>query len=532
LPGREEMRGLVAEKARRPTSTARLGVALAFLLLTCVGHVRECDGQDAPFPNLSDYVHASLRQWDVPGVALAAIKDGQIVLTRGYGIRTVGESAAVDDQTLFAIASNTKQMTATLLARFVDQGRLNWNDSVKNYLPDLELFDPYVTRELTIRDLLCHRNGLPDYGGDIAWWGSTYDRTEVLRRLRHVRPTSSFRSRWAYQNTMFIAAGEIAAKISGESWDSTIQKQLFQPIGMTSTKTSIHQLTGETNVATPHIRLDSRVQTIPWRSLDNGGPAASVISNARDMAAWMRWLLNDTQIDGKSLVSAKSLRELWSPQMVMPVTDRDHDVYGSQFRAYGLGWEMRDYHGLKVLMHGGWADGMYSFTAIVPERKAGVAVLTNLHNRDLSVSLGYRLLDQCLGLPPRDWAAENWKRLVERENDQIQEFRKLESQRHLGTQPSLALAEFAGHYLNDLYGTVEVVNHNNQLQLKLTASPTYVADLVHWHHDTFRAIWRDPVAETSFITFSLNARGTVAEVKFRMSDFIDPSEYVYRRSPR
>lgn len=502
-------------------------VIVALLLCVCCG--RTCLGQEVDFPGFNDYVQAAMAQWEVPGIAVAAVKEGEIVLQRGYGVRKAGDNAHVDQDTLFAIASNTKQMTAALMATFVDERRMTWDDAVKTHLPELELFDPVVSRELTLRDLLCHRNGLPDFGGDIVWWGSTYDRHEVLRRVRYVRPVSSFRSKWAYQNTMFIAAGEAIAKVSGQSWESTLQQRLLTPIGMTTTLTSARQLEGKSNVATPHFRSGDRVKTIAWRNLDNGGPAAGVISNARDMSLWLRWLLNGTVVDGRPIISPNSLRELWSPQTVMIVSQRDRELFGSQFRAYGLGWMIRDYHGMKVLMHGGWADGMYSFSAIVPERKAGVVVLSNLHNRDLALPLAYRLLDHCLNRTPKDWCGEEWKVTRETEIRHEREFERLLAERHLGTQPSLALDAFVGKFASELYGPIAVELRDNQLQLKLLASPTYIADLVHWHHDTFRAIWQDPVAETGFVTFTLGSNGRVADVRFRMAEFIDPSEYVYRR---
>lgn len=504
-------------------------VLICSLVLTIAAGQTRGFSQAPKFDGLDEEVRQALQQWEVPGIAVAAVKDGETVLTRGFGVRKLGDSTAVDDRTLFAIASNTKQMTATLLATFVDERRIHWDDRVQKYLPDLQLADSYASRELTIRDLLCHRNGLPDYGGDIMWWGATNDRIEVLRRVRYVQPISSFRSKWAYQNTMFTAAGEVAAKLSGESWDATIQKRLFRPIGMNSTLTSTHHLADQVNVATPHMRVAEKVQFIDWRNLDNGGPAASVISNAHDMGLWIRWLVNETNIDGKPIVSQTSLRELWAPQMVMNVSDRDRSLYGTHFRAYSLGWLIRDYHGWKVLCHGGWADGMFSFSIIIPERKAGAVVLTNLHNRDLSVPIAYRLLDECLGLPPKDWIGEYWKINQEREQKQATDFQQRETERHKDTKPSLPLSEFTGTYSNDLYGPIEAKLENDQLRLRLSASPTMVADLKHWHHDTFRAIWLDPVAETTFVQFSLNDKGQVSDVKFPMSDFIDPSTYSYKR---
>jgi CubicO group peptidase (beta-lactamase class C family) len=521
------------ERSNAMSSCFRVAIVRALVAVAlCQGAGK---AQESTFDSLVAEIENARERWQVPGVAVTAIKDGEIAFLRGFGVRKTGETAnaaKVDERTLFAIASNTKSMTATLLAMLVDQREIRWDDRVVGLLPEVQMFDPYVSRELTIRDLLCHRNGLPDFGGDIVWWGSTYDRSDVLRRIRHVRPVTSFRSRWAYQNTMFIVAGEIAAKICRKPWDQLMEERLFEPIGMEDSLTSVRRLGGKTNVASPHMRIGDRVEPIAWRNLDNGGPAASVISNAKDLAAWLRFLVNGATVNGKEFVSQKSLQDTWAAQMVLPVSDHDLKFFGSNFRAYGLGWMIRDYHGMKVLYHGGWADGMLSFTAFVPERKAGVAVLTNLHNRDLSIPVAHCLLDHCLGRPSRDWCGEFLATTLQNERQRQIDVDRLQADRHRDTRPSLPLAEFAGKYANDLYGPLEVALHDGQLELKLLASPTYSARLTHWHFDTFQAIWADPVAETSQITFSMNAEGRATNVRFRMADFIDPTTYVYERISR
>lgn len=262
-------------------SQVRFAVALSSVLLLCLS----ASAATAPPPDIDAYVARVMKTFEVPGLSLAIVKDGQIVLTKGYGVRETGKLEPVDEHTLFGIASNTKAFTATALAMLVDEGKLRWDDPVVRHLPWFQLYDPYVTRELTVRDLLTHRSGLGLGAGDLLFWpGTTFTRDEILHRMRYVKPASSFRSRYAYDNILYLAAGQIIPAITGKSWDDFVRERIFSPVGMTSSTTTVSGFKRGQNVATPHARIEGQVQPIPWMNIDNTAPAGAINSSAADMA--------------------------------------------------------------------------------------------------------------------------------------------------------------------------------------------------------------------------------------------------------
>src|SRR5687767_572211 len=292
--------------------------------------------QVAPEPGFDEYVANAMKEWEVPGLAIAIVKDDRIVFAKGYGVRELGGTAAVDDHTLFAIGSSSKAFTAAALAMLVDEGKIKWDDPVTKYLPGFQLFDPYTTRELTVRDLLTHRSGLER--GDLLWYASAYDRDEVLRRVRHLKPSWSLRSRFGYQNIMYLAAGQILPSLTGKSWDDFVRGRIFTPLGMTSSSTSIKALADSDNVATPHSKFDDKVGPVAWRNIDNIGPAGSINSNVLDMAQWVRLQLGGGEYQGKRLISAAAVKEMHSPQSIIPLTTMYEKLYPeAHFLTYGLG---------------------------------------------------------------------------------------------------------------------------------------------------------------------------------------------------
>ena len=238
--------------------------------------------QNGALNGFDDYVNKAMKEWEVPGVAIAIVKGDQVVLAKGYGVRKIGEPAAVDERTLFAIGSSSKAFTAASIAMLVDDGKVKWDDPVTKYLPGFEMYDPYVTRELTVRDLLSHRSGLQR--GDFLWYGTELERDEILRRTRFLKPSWSLRSTFGYQNLMFLAAGQLVSRVGGKSWDEFIQQRLFTPLAMSSSSTSINAFKNVDNVAAPHAKVEEKVQVIPWRNIDNIAPAGSINSNVVDMA--------------------------------------------------------------------------------------------------------------------------------------------------------------------------------------------------------------------------------------------------------
>lgn len=458
-------------------------------------------------------VAQAVRDWDIPGLALAIVKDDSVVFARGFGVRRLGDPAPVTERTLFAIASCTKAFTAAALAMLVDSSRLAWDDPATKYLKGFQLSDPYVTRELTVRDLLSHRSGLAR--GDGLWWATPYNRDEVLRRIRYLDPSWSFRSHYGYQNIMFLAAGEVVPAVTGKSWDDFVRERIFVPLGMTASNTSVTALAGAADVATPHQRIGGKMQPIPYRNVDNVGPAGSINSSAVDMAQWIRLQLAGGSYSGRRLLSADRIKEMQSPQTLIPLDTLTERLRPStHFLAYGLGWSLSDYRGKKLVSHGGALDGMRSIVLLVPEDRLGIVVLTNggEPGRLLTSAVALRMVDAYLGPPVRDWSAELlqvYRAQVAR--DSVDE--EKEKAKHVaGTRPSLAPAGYAGTYRSEMYGDVTVAVDSSGLVLRF--GPEYTADLAHWHYDTFQATWRNPVMGKDLITFTLGADGTVERLSW------------------
>ena len=475
--------------------------------------------QSAPLAGLDDYVTRAMKDWDVPGLAIAVIKDDRVVLAKGYGVREVGKPEPVDERTLFAIGSSSKAFTAAAVAMLVDEKKLKWDDPATQYLPGFQLYDPYVTRELTVRDLLSHRVGLDR--GDPLWYATTYDREEILRRIRYLKPASSMRSRFGYQNIMFLAAGQVVRSVTGTEWDDFVRERIFVPLGMNDTGTSVRTLSRSHDVAAPHSRFDGKVVAIPYRNIDNIAPAGAINSNVVDMAKWVRLQLGNGTYAGKELISAAAVKEMTTPQTVIRLEDQWAVWYpDAHFLSYGFGWFLSDYHGRKLVDHGGSIDGMRALVAMLPEEKLGVVILTNLSGSILSVPLSRRIFDAYLGAPARDWSAEMLKSVNALEAQARAAAAKVESERVTGTKPSVALDKYAGEYQNEMYGDAAVALDKDNGKLTLRRGPGFTGALDHWHYDVFRVTWSDRQMGRQFVSFRLDQKGRIAEMNIEsLGDF-------------
>lgn len=474
-----------------------------------------------PLAEVDAYAAKAMADWQVPGMAIAVVKDDQVLLAKGYGVRKLGEDQPVDSQTLFAIGSTSKAFTAAVLAILIDEQKLAWDDAAIRHLPNLVFYDPYVTRELTVRDLLCHRSGLAR--ADMLWFGSAYSRDEVLRRLRYLKPSWSFRSHFGYQNIMYLAAGQLAAQVAGQSWDDQIKQRLFLPLGMKSSVTSTNDLAARDNVATPHAKIDDQVQAIAYRNIDNVAPAGSINSCVDDMCQWLRLQLGQGVYAGNRLLSEAAIAEMQAAQMTTPLDDEMRQKYpDAHLMAYGLGWFLHDYHGRKIVEHGGHIDGMSAQVMLAPEEKLGVVVLMNSGGSMLPRAMAFYLVDQLLGTSSRDWSAYELEQFQKQEAKDKAEKAKQEAERKTDTKPSLPLPDYAGAYTDELYGDAVVTCEQDKLVL--ARGPAFVADLSHWHYDTFLARFRDRSIEPALVTFSLGADGRVSMLEW-------PTLGQYQRQP-
>ena len=479
----------------------------ALLALTLVA--TPLPAQNAPLQGFDAYVTKAMQDWKVPGLAIAVVRNDSVVFVKGYGVRTVGKPEKVDEHTIFAIGSSSKAFTATLAAMMVDEGRMRWDEHATQYLKGFQLFDPYVTREITLRDLLSHRSGLAR--GDLLWYGSDLSRDEIVRRVRFLEPTWSFHSHFGYQNIMYLAAGQAVASAAGKSWDDLVNERIFQPLGMKESNTSTRWLANLPNVASPHAEIDDTLRAIPWRNIDNIGPAGSINSTVTDMAQWVRFHLAGGKANGKQLIAKATLDEEYVPNTVIPISTQGRALNPEvHLQSYGMGWFLNDYRGKGIMQHGGNIDGMSAMVALMPEEKTGLVILTNKNGTSLTTVVMNRVFDAFLGVPPRDWSADMLK-VINAQLAQAQAAqKKMESQRVANTKPSLALDQYAGTYADSMYGDAVIKLENGKLHA--TLGKEFDGDLEHWHYDTFRATWTDKMAGKSMMTFALGADGKVAKL--------------------
>jgi CubicO group peptidase (beta-lactamase class C family) len=499
--------------------TGRVSKSFAFVavLLTVLLSSPSLLAQIAPPQDLDAHIARVMKEFDVPGIAVAIVKDGKVVLAKGYGVREIGKPEPVTEHTLFGIASNTKAFTSAALAILVDEGKISWDDPVTKYLPWFQLYDPYVTRELTIRDLLTHRSGLGLGAGDLLFWPhTTFTRREILHRMRYVKPEHGFRSRYAYDNILYLAAGEIIPAVTGKSWDEFVKERILAPVGMATTNTSVSALKAGSDYVTPHARVVGRVTPIPWNNIDNTAPAGAINSCVADMSKWVLLQLNRGRLsDGTRVFTERQSREMWSPQTIMPIGDPVPSLskLKPNFASYALGFRVSDYHGRKLVDHTGGLAGLVSKVQLVPEENLGIVVLTNQEENGAYQAIIYHLLDHYLNLPAVDWITA-FRQAKERQLSEAAEVEKKQATaRVTESKPSLPLQKYAGTYSDAWYGTASITLEKGNLVLRFDHTPSMIGELEHWQHDTFRTRWRDRTLADAYVTFALDSAGAIEQMK-------------------
>ena len=469
---------------------------------------------DDKLKEIDTYAQQVITDWRGPGMAIAIVKDDKVVFQKGYGVRELGKPDKVDENTLFAIASNTKAFTTASLAILVDEKKLNWNDKVSKYLPDFQMYDQWVTHELTIRDLVSHRVGLDTFSGDLLWYDTTYSTDEILRRVRYLKPVSSFRSRYGYQNLMFIAAGKVVEKVSGKPWAEFVKERILTPLGMNRTTTSIRDL--KENYAMPHNESGGTLRVLPLGFLDSAAGAVRLNSSVADLSKWIRLQLGRGTFEGKTIFSRQQSWEMWQPNIMQPISETASQSNPTRhFNAYGMGWGMYDYYGRKIINHSGGLDGMLSYTVLMPEENAGFVVLTNNESPSFLIMMN-KIRDMLVDAPKRDWNAEAKAQVEKNKEADAAERAKVDAARVPNTKPSLDLTKYAGTYSSQMYGDVTVANENGKLVMRLGPAPNFVADLEHWHYDTFQIHWRPTVNYNfprGFVTFTIAEDAATDQLK-------------------
>lgn len=457
------------------------------------------------------YAENARKSWNAPGIAVAIVKDGQVIFKKGYGVRQLGQTAPVDTQTLFACASTTKAMTATCMAMLVDEGKVSWNDPVIKHLPDFRLYDPYVTRELKIRDLFTHNTGVGN--ADFLWDIMDVSSDEVLRKMAMVKPSYSFRAGFIYQNIFYLAAGKIIEKVSGQPWDKFITERIFKPLGMTRTVPFLKAVK-DPNQTAAHFLVQNSITVIEHSSADVIGPAGSVWSCIDDISKWVLCMIDSSKYAGGRLVKPATWKEMFKPQ-VMVTPDQFYptaQLTKPNWTTYGLGWFQHDYKGKKINFHTGSLAGAIAIHGQIPDEKIGIYVFGNYDHVELRHALMYKAFDLFALGGNRDWNAEFLKLYDGLTKQGEKALKDFEAKRVQNTKPSLALADYAGTYTDPLYGELEIKVEGDKLVC--TINKYIRATLAHWNYDTFRGPYEKAWYGNALARFTLTASGKVEAINF------------------
>lgn len=462
---------------------------------------------------LDQYIQQAQSDWEVPGLAVAVVKNGEILLAKGYGNRSLEGSEPVDKSTIFGIASTTKAMTAAAMGMLVDEGKVSWDDRVADHWPEFQLYDPYVTRELRVRDLFTHNAGLGN--ADFLWFDSDLTSEEILRKMRYAKPAYPFRGGYTYQNIMYLAAGELIERLSGKPWRLFVQERIFDPLTMYSTYPNRELSLEDKNRSTPHFKVKEKILEITDSNADAIAPAGAVWSSIEDMAIWTKFVLDSTRVGNRRLLKSGTYEEWLKPQTIVPVPQfyPTTKLTKPNWTTYGLGWFQHDYRGKKLNFHTGSLPGTTAIIGVMPEERTGVYILGNLDHAELRHALMYKVMDVfAFDDQSRDWSKE-----VKTLYDFLTAAARTHREKRLAakmpdTSPSRALTAYAGTYKDPYFGQVEVVYRDGELQLSVSKNTNAV--LKHWHYDTFLAQWEDEWRQESFVTFDLSTEGKVSEIAF------------------
>lgn len=494
-------------------------LVLVSLLLTPSLYGKKAAGK-INLQGFSAFVEKMRKNYDVPGVALAIVKDGKTVFARGFGYRDVEKKLKVTADTLFAIGSCSKAFTATVLGILVDEGKLEWEKPVSEYLPGFKLQDPIATRLMTTVDLVTHRSGLPRH--DYVWYGSQTNREEIFHRLRYLEPSKSFRSTFQYNNLMFMTAGYLAGRIAGTSWEELVSRKIFAPLGMKTSNFSVTDSQKSPDFALPYTRGGKKVVLIPFRNIDSIGPAGSINSSVNEMAHWIILNLNKGKFGDKQVISEANLKKIHTAQMTT-------DAYFSRFKerfysTYAMGWGINAYRGSPVIFHTGGIDGFSAYVGFLPRENAGVVILTNddeLGGR-LNNVVSLDVYDRILGLEQIPWAQRIKKLRREAEKKEAEEKKKKKDERVPGTKPSHGLAAYAGEYKHPAYGSLVITMENEQLKAKLN-DLQYKGG--HYHYDIFEFTRVDPSKRKTKFTFHTGIKGDIIKVSIPFQDGVKDIEF-------
>ena len=474
--------------------------------------------------SLDTYVNRALTEWKIPGVAVCVVKNGKVVLMKGYGVKEMGTTDKVDENTLFMIGSNTKAFTATALAMLDADKKLSLDDKVQKWLPDFKLYDPWVAKEAMIRDLLCHRLGFETFQGDFMYFDSDLLTAEVREKMAKLKPIYGFRSKWGYTNAAFMTAGEIIPKVTGKSWAQFITDSIFKPLGMNNSLALSKDIKTAANRCLPHTVVMNELRKIPYGNIDNLAPAGSISCSVNDMSHWMLMQLDNGKYNGKQIVPASAIGETRTPQSIL---GNGGTLYNKgHFSLYGLGWMLEEYSGRKIVSHTGGVNGFVTSFTMIPEEKTGIIVFTNTDANSFYEALKWEIMDACLGLPYRNYSKVYRSYQWADEEEKMKDWKEVKDSIAMNPKTELPLTGYAGDYVHNVYGKMNIKMENNKLIMRFEHHKGRYGTLEPLGGNRFFCTYSDPLYGMKKLEFTV-ANKKVKSLTVKVADFVEFTPYEF-----
>jgi CubicO group peptidase (beta-lactamase class C family) len=478
--------------------------------------------------SLDIYINKALTNWRIPGAAVCIVKDGKIVLMKGYGIKELGLPNKVDVNTLFMIGSNTKAFTATALAMLQAEKKLSLDEKVTKYIPEFKLENKAAGDMAIVKDLLSHRLGFRTFQGDFTFYNTNLSRHDVIEKLGKMKATYPFRTTWGYTNSAFLTAGEIIPRVTGKPWEVYLKESIFAPLGMTNTLALTAEMPKALNRTVPHTLVDGRLTAIPYCNIDGLAPAGSISSSVNDMSKWVMALLDNGKVGNRQIIPAAAVAATRQPQDYVSTANYLNGDVG--FELYGLGWSLQDYCGRRLVMHTGGVNGYVSSVTLVPKENLGIIILTNTDQNALYEALRWDIIDAFFKNKNYHY---NETYLAYNKTNTTKELaadKKLRDSTLLNIKPELSAGKYTGKYVNDLYGSLDITQGEvgNDLEIRFEHHPKMFARLQPLGGNRFYVTFSDPVYGKAIFPFTVKD-GKVTGIRVKVADFVEYNAYDFRK---
>ena len=474
--------------------------------------------------SLKKYIARGMAKWEIPGLSVAIVKDGEVVFMKGFGVTNIITSEPVDENTLFMIGSTTKTFTATAIVILQEEGKLDLDDKVQKWMPEFKLKNQLASKEVNISDILSHRIGFEANQGLFAFWNSNLSRAEIIQKMGLIDATYGFRTRFGYCNAAFLTAGELIHRIAGKSWEETVKEKILTPLNMNRTLVLSEDFKKVQNKASPYTLVDNVRTEISIINTDNLAPAVSISSSGRDMTAWLLAHLNNGKVGNEQAISNKAIQALRKPYTIIGMDIRNEQL--THFSLYGLGLRIEDRNGKLIYLHTGRVPGFASSWTIMPEENLGIVLLTNADYSPFLMNLRNEILDAFLGLPYQGYSEKSFRMLNQNKMTLKSGIDSLRNIVRLNNKPNLCLEDYSGTYTNEVYGKIEIKLEAGKLNMYFSHHPNLIGKLEHLKNDEFLCTYSDPTYGVAKIPFMID-NDMIKTLTLRVAAEFEPSPYIF-----